>query len=205
MATSQKIRAENIVQSLMREISKAIALKALLEKFAHDSRIEESFNNTYEAHAFNLIENSLNEALTINLIRMCDESERDDVDSFRVLFEIIVPSNDAANYFGDCSSHFEEARKLYEELKGSHQLSRTIQRRHKFVAHNATKKDEVQILKYNYLYELLSKCKNILKLLILSVLQESTDYEGEEEVWQEYSKRFFNNLIEGQKSRKDTQ
>jgi hypothetical protein len=54
-----------------------------------------------------LIENSLNEALSISLIRMCDESERDDVNSFRVLFEIIAPLNDVASYFCNASSHFE--------------------------------------------------------------------------------------------------
>ena len=88
MCTSQKQKAKNIVQNLMEEMSKAIALKTLLEKFAHDSRIEESFNNTYEANAFNLIENSLNEALSMNLIRMCDQIKKRDVNSFKHLLNI---------------------------------------------------------------------------------------------------------------------
>ncbi len=204
MDTSQKSKADKIVQDLQVEVSKAIALRALLKKFAHDKRIADAFDDTYEANAFNLIEDALVGALTMSLIRACDESERGDVNSFRVLFEVVAPPNDTENYFGNGSTQFEKARGLYIILKGSHQVARVKALRHKFIAHSAIEKAKVQKPKYDDLYDLLSSCVNIVELLAPSVCCQNTDYEGEKEVWKKYSKLFFNSLIQGQVRKSDT-
>jgi intein-encoded DNA endonuclease-like protein len=204
MNISQKNEAIKIVGILITEISNSIALESLLKKFAHDERIKNSFDETYEAHAFNLVESSLLYTLSMNLIRICDESERDDLNSLRVLFEVMAPLSDAETYFGDGSIQFEKARELYIKLKGSHQIARVKALRHKYIAHNAIKKTKVQMPKYNHIYELLSTCVDIVELLGLSVICENTDYEGEKEIWNKYSSSFFNNLIQGQLSAKNT-
>jgi hypothetical protein len=195
---SKKQEAEKIVESLMGEISNAIALKCVLEKFAHDGRIKEAYDDTYESHAFNLIEGSLVYALTMCLMRIFDESKRDDVNSFRVLFESIIPQNETPDYFGEDSHTFEQARKLYIKMKSSHLLARTKELRHKFIGHSAMVTGNVQLPKYSYLYELLCFSKKIVENLALSVRRHHTDYEGELSIWERYSSIFFDNLIQGQ-------
>ena len=195
---SQKQKAEQIVESLMAEVSNAIALKCVLTKFAHDERIKGAYNDTYESHAYNLIEGSLVYSLTMCLMRIFDETKREDVNSFRVLFELVVPQNEAANYFGEDSSTFEQSRELYIRMKSSHLLARTKDLRHKLVAHSAMATGNAQFPKYTHLYELLSFGQNIVESLALSVLRRHTDYEGELTIWEKYSSSFFDNLIEGQ-------
>lgn len=195
---SKKSRAENIVEKLMCEISNAIALRSLLEKFAHDERIGEAFDDTIEAHAFNLIEGSLVYTLTMNLMRMCDETEREDIDSFKVLFDMVVSEKDAIQIFKERSDAFEKARKLYLELQSSHQIARTKKLRHEFVAHSAVAKGRTQLPKYVYLYELLSKCQVIVEYLALSVRGHHITYKESQDVWEMYSIKFFNNLVNGQ-------
>lgn len=193
-----KQKAELVVESLMGEISNAIAIKCMLNKFAHDERIEAAYNNTYEAHPFNLIESSLAYALTMCLMRIFDETERDDLNSLRVLFEVIIPETDTSNLLGEDSEKFEEARELYTRMKSSHLLSRTKNLRHKFIAHSAMETGNVQLPKYSYLYELLGFCQKIVDHLALSVRRQNADHEGELYVWERYSSMFFNNLIQGQ-------
>ena len=193
-----KQKAELVVESLMGEISNAIAIKCMLNKFAHDERIEAAYNNTYAAHPFNLIESSLAYALTMCLMRIFDETKRDDLNSLRVLFEVIIPETDTSNLLGEDSEKFEEARELYTRMKSSHLLSRTKNLRHKFIAHSAMETGNVQLPKYSYLYELLGFCQKIVDHLALSVRRQNADHEGELYVWERYSSMFFNNLIQGQ-------
>jgi len=193
-----KQKAELVVESLMGEISNAIAIKCMLDKFAHDERIEAAYNDTYEAHPFNLIESSLAYALTMCLMRIFDETERDDLNSLRVLFEVIFPETDTLNSLVEDSEKFEEARELYTRMKSSHLLSRTKNLRHKFIAHSAMETGNVQLPKYSYLYELLCFGQKIVDYLALSVRHHNVDHEGELYVWEQYSSMFFNNLIQGQ-------
>jgi hypothetical protein len=134
------------------------------------------------------------------LVPLCDESEREDLNSFRVIFEVLAPSNDTTNYFDNGSIQFEEARKLYVNLKGSHQLARVKALRHKHISHSAIQNHEIQLPKYEHLYELLSSCISIVTLLAKSVISQKTDYDGEKKFWDNCSTSFFNNLIKGQLS-----
>jgi len=194
-----QLPATVLAKKLVSEMETAISIKSLLVKFAHDERIDEVFNDTYESHAFNLIEATLVYALTMNLMRIHDTRKRNDIYSLRVLFDDQLPINNEKSGSGKDNVLFDEARKLYERLKRSHLLSRTKVLRDRFIAHSGILDGKEKLPKYSYLYDLLHHSSAIVENIGVVILREHRSFEKTGEIWDDYSSKFFESLIQGQK------
>lgn len=199
MNQEQLPTAVGLTKSLVSEIETAISIKSLLVKFAHDERIDEVFNDTYEAHAFNLVEATLIYTLTLNLMRIHDASERNDINSLRVLFDVLLPINDEKSNILENNELFDKSRKLYERLKSSHILSRTKVLRNRFIAHSGILNGKEQLPKYSYLYDLLHQSSAIIENIGIVILKEHRSFDETADIWCGYSSAFFESLIKGQK------
>lgn len=200
----KKIDSVSTIQKLNKEMGLTIALKNLKDKFTHDDRITDAFNNTIEAHAFNLVRDSIIYALSMSLMRIHDTSDRSDINSLRFLFEKLMPKAEAMRQFGERVKYFEEARNQYNKLKNSHLVSRIINLRHKFIAHHGDITMDVQLPKLKYLDDLTKQTCILIESLNKSITTEDLhDYEGIEISWNKCATIFFNSLITGQLLRKE--
>jgi len=212
MATYEELQAD--VQAAVNEVDRAIALTSLSRRFNEDDRISERFDNTYEAHAFVLCRWSVEYCLALALVR-CHDHRRDshgltsffnmiDDDATRETLKVgifnrqrkLADKEEAQKGTEDYIQEVETARDLQQALRGSHQFGRVKAFRHAHVAHWSRQAANIQPTRREYLYELTASTKEIVQLLCGAVLGVSEDFEGGEEIWEGYTRRFFNVMME---------
>lgn len=212
MATYEELQAE--VRASVKEIDLAIALTSLSRRFNEDDRIAETFDNTYEAHPFVMCRSSVESCLALALVR-CHDHRRDS-HGLTAFFNTInddatganlregilnrrrewVDENEAQQDTAEHLQQIETGRAMQVALKGSHQYGRVKMFRHSHVAHRARETGNVQPTHREYLYELADSSKDIVQLLCGAVLGSSEDFEGGEEIWGEYTRLFFDSMME---------
>lgn len=148
-AVEQKLEnARQVLREIDRHLWYLTAARTLLERSTFDSMITDSFNNTFEAHGFNLIVQSLTNELMAGISRLFDP-KRPDRASFAML-EHILSDNQvveavcraARGWPGVSDSNEDRARALIHEalhkLGGMDKLAlnRVRQYRHRYLSHS---------------------------------------------------------------------
>lgn len=205
---------QEAVKASIKEIDLAIALSCLCRKFNEDDRIEETFNNTYEAHPYNMCRSSIEYCLALALVR-CHDRRRDshglssffemikDDETYNNLREGILHRRrqnvDEQQALAETQDHLDEieaARKLHVTLMGSHQYARVKNFRHTQVAHRGRDTENVRHPQIGWLYELTQSSQAVVDLLCKSVLGSHEDFQRGIEIWEEYTRLFFDSMME---------
>lgn len=202
---------ENLVQSLIGQAEVAISLKQLCKRLNSDKRIGPSYDDTYEAHGFELARSSIDYAFALALTRM--NEYRPDVSSLARFFEVfsenleLIESGilerrlkwvDEGEARADTDEHLgqiKDASRLHRELLGSHQWARTNNLRHKHIAHSAIDRVNLQLPKYEYLYELCDNTVQIVQQVSGALLGLGAGFTKHEEIWSMYAEQFFESMI----------
>ena len=205
---------QEAVKASIKEIDLAVALGSLCRRFNEDDRIEEMFNNTYEAHPYNMCRSSIEYCLALALIRCHDH--RKDSHGLSAFFNMLEDDATLINLeaglldrrrehvdeeeaLADTKDHLEQietARKLHVDLKGSHQYARVKTFRHTQVAHRGHDTENVQHPQIGWLYELTESSQEVVDLLCKSVLGSHEDFQSGIEIWEEYTRLFFDSMME---------
>lgn len=205
---------QELVRASIKEVDLATALGCLSRKFNEDDRIAETFDNTYEAHPFVMCRASVEYCLALALIRCHDH--RDDSHGLTALFRSLKSSETMANlrqgilqrrreWVGeeeaqqdlvDHLGQIDEAKELEDRIKGSQKFHRVRTFRHAHVAHRARDTTEVEPAEREWLYELTDSSKDIVQLLCGAILGSSEDFDGGKEIWEEYTRLFFDSMME---------
>ena len=211
MASYEELQAD--VKAAVKEIDLAIALASLVRKFNVDDRIGEVFDNTYEAHPFVMCRSSVEYCLALALVR-CHDRRRDSHGLTR-FFELIDKeetrrnlsegilnrrrewvNEEAQRETTELVARIGEAQQLHAALRESHQYARVIEFRHSHVAHRARHTEHIQPTQRVWFYELIDSSKEIVQILCGSVLGVTEDFTGGAEIWEDYTCRFFDVMME---------
>lgn len=210
-STFESLQAD--VREFVKEIDLAVALTNLSKAFHQDNRISEKFDNTYEAHPFELCRQSVDYSLALAICRCHDH--RPDSHGLSAFFtnfkedyvklhlregilarrRLHVGAEKAVSDTEDHLTQIERARKLQASLKGSHKYASVRNFRHTYIAHRGKNKATVKSTETTYLYSLVEQSQDIVHLLTGAVLGSNENFEGGSEIWSMYVKKFFNVLM----------
>ncbi|MCH9005527.1 MAG: hypothetical protein IH838_09585 [Proteobacteria bacterium] len=202
---------EAFVERLISEAQIAISYKVLCKRLNEDERVPVTYDQTYEAHGFNLSRVAVDNSLTLSLTRLNESG--DNVASIPGFIEIFVAENEliAQRIFEDrlkwededeSRGHMKErlatieaACNEHSDLLTSHQWGRVKEFRHRYVAHNAVNTDKIQMPKYRYLYELCDRTTSIITTISQSTIGLSPSLDRFEQNWTDYAEKFFDSMI----------
>lgn len=192
---------KTIVEHLRQQMYHASSLMKMHQRLDYSPEVTKVFCQTWEAHGFSLIQQSVLFELVFVLCRFHDET--DNTKSFPTLFKDNEGEFKAETFLSTLSPEqfeaFSNAKSAWKDLKGSHLLSKTKALRNKFWAHSAHQSTKVQLPKYEYIDDLYLKSKQIVEDLSYAILEMDPNFEEVEEHWSIYSDRFFLMLVEGQR------
>lgn len=196
MMCKEEIR--KVIEILIEETKLAIALKNMCTKLISNKEFSEAFNNTYEAHGFNLIRDSLTYTLVLTIMRLYDSLDREDTCSLKYLFERILDSDKKIEDAVENSVCFKQAKREYKEIKASHLIARTKAMRHHFIAHKALSTGKEKFPQYQDLYDIVDNTTSLINNLSIGVCGCSLGLEDLDKHWQCYALKLCESMIRGQ-------
>ena len=177
-----------VIRALVKDVNTAISLNQLMRATHYDDRLTNAFDNSYEIHAFTLMQGAITYSLCTNLMRLFDPNPRDRNTACysRILCRLNAESE---GDFRQCirerrARHVEgrqlkeevesaindlnEAKGLYREVRESHQLQRVMLFRNTVIAHTALDKRAAHVQPPPQLGDLsflVGKARNIVDLI----------------------------------------
>jgi hypothetical protein len=147
-----------VIRSITKDVDTAIALNALMASTHYSEELRSAFDNTYEHHAYALMQSSIAYSLCSALMRVFDPNPKARAtSSFAWVFEHeaalrsregveqVIRALRRQHVYGpqleqevkERADQFAAAKKEYEKLKGSHQLQRVKLLRDTVIGHSA--------------------------------------------------------------------
>ena len=202
---------EAFVERLISEAQIAISFKVLCKRLNEDERVPVIYDQTYEAHGFNLSRVAVDNSLTLSLTRLNEPGS--DIASIPGFFEIFFAENEliaqhifedrrqwenedeSREHLNERLARIEAAHHSHCDLLTSHLWGRVKEFRHRYVAHNALNTEKVQMPKYGYLYKLCDRTTSIVTTISQETIGLSPSFDKFERNWADYAEKFFDSMI----------
>lgn len=211
---SQKVdRARTIIVALDENLHNAIALEAMFWR-GNDPATCDAFNNTLEAHGFEVGQHALLDQLILTLMRIHDPKGRDRasiphlrdlledqavVDDFRQQARSWHPNRprSADNSERAAIKAIDQARKSYQQLDGNKITKALRNYRNEYLAHSLIDMKEREKARYGHVSKLLWQTAPIVQSLRLGLTGHHMDVVEIREAWKDRADAFWRMVMRG--------
>lgn len=191
--------AQEIAKRIYQDLTKAIFALVLLEQGHQNKLITDSLNNTYEAHSFNMIGDSLTTDAVLSLSRLLEDNGKEIINfSYAIAFlnneekqELLCKKNlrmSIDNY----KKSFEESRKIINDIKKSYKEP-IIEYRNIYLAHSLSKQ-RISSFQYGSLRNLMNDLIPVAEKLSVLLDGVGIDYKETEKIFIKYADEFWKRL-----------
>lgn len=216
-----------VIRALVKDVDSAISLDQLMQATHYGDRLTSAFDNSYEYHAYALMQGAITYSLCTNLMRLFERNPRSwDTACFsRILdrltddadddFRLCIRTRRARHVQADqverevamAMDQLADAKAMNQQVRASHQLQRVKRFRDSVIAHTSLNQPArhgqppPQLGDLSYLVE---RAREIIDRISGPLIGEGHDFQSTAEYFGRFSESFSNALALGMKQLTDS-
>jgi hypothetical protein len=209
-----------VIRALVKDVDSAISLDQLMQATHYGNRLTNAFDNSYEYHAYALMQGAIAYSLCTNLMRLFERNSRswdtacfsrlldrltdDNEDEFRLCIRIRrarhVHAEEVEREVATAMNRLADAKAMNREVRGSHQLQRVKRFRDSVIAHTSPRRPArhgqppPQLGDLSYLVE---RAREIVDRISGPLIGEGHDFQSTAEYFGRFSESFSSALALG--------